>query len=57
MENKVMAIKFIVGKGIQTQIQTKNISTLEAIGLLDMAKDQMMNNLRGNTKNLFKMRK
>jgi hypothetical protein len=54
---KVFAVKFIIGQGIQTQIQTQNVSSLEMLGLLDMAKDQIMTNFRQNTKNVFKMRK
>ena len=56
-KQKMFNIKFFVGKGIQTQIQTQNVSTLEAIGLLEMAKDQLMTNFRNSTKNVFKMRK
>lgn len=56
-KQKLFAIKFIIGKGIQTQIQTQNVSTQEAIGLLEMAKDQLMAGFRNNTKNVFKMRK
>jgi hypothetical protein len=59
MENKekIFGVKFLVGKGIQTQIQMQNITSLEAIGLLEMAKDQIQTNFRNNTKNVFKMRK
>lgn len=54
---KFFAVKFDIGKGIQTQIHSQNVSTQEAIGLLEMAKDQLMTNFRNNTKNVFKMRK
>lgn len=56
-DKKVFAVKFFVGKGIQTQFHTQNISNLEAISLLEMAKDQLMSNYRKNTKNVFKMSK
>jgi len=56
-QKKIFAIKFVIEKGIQTQIQSQNVSTQEAIGLLEMAKDQLMNNFRNNTKNIFKMQK
>ncbi|MFH1506766.1 MAG: hypothetical protein ABIE94_07340 [archaeon] len=56
---KAYAVRFIFGeeKGIQTQIESKGVSPLEAIGLLEMAKDQMMNNLRKGTQNVFKVEK
>lgn len=56
-KDKIFVVRFKVDKGIQTQIQTQNISTLEAISLLEMAKDQLMDNYRKNTKNVFRMRK
>ncbi len=56
-KERVFAVKFVLGKGIQTQIQTMNVSPLEAISLLEMAKDQLMANFRNNTKNVFKMKK
>jgi hypothetical protein len=56
-KQKMFAVKFIIGAGIQTQIQTQNVSTQEAIGLLEIAKDQLMANFRSNTKNLLKVKK
>jgi hypothetical protein len=42
---------------IQTQIESKNVKPLEAIALLEMAKDQMMNNIRKGTQNVFNLEK
>ena len=42
---------------IHTQIESKNVKPLEAIALLEMAKDQMMNNIRSGTKNIFNIEK
>jgi len=58
MEEKEMVVKFKVLKGnIQTQIHTKNINSQEAIGLLETAKDQLMENVRKNRKEVFKSSK
>lgn len=54
---RIFSVKFILGPTIQTQIQSQNVKPLEAIALLEMAKDQMMNNLRKTTKNLFDAQK
>ena len=43
----------ILGKNIQIQIQTKSVNPQEAIGLLEMAKDQILDNLRKGRKELF----
>ena len=53
-----MVIKFkVIEGGIQTQIHTKNINSQEAIGLLETAKDQLMENIRKNRKEVFKSSK
>jgi hypothetical protein len=58
MDEKEMVVKFKVVKGnIQTQIHTKNINSQEAIGLLETAKDQLMENVRKNRKEIFKSTK
>jgi len=54
---KAFAVRFVFGKGIQTQIESRNVPPLEAIGLLEMVKDQMMNNLRKGTQNVFNVEK
>ena len=56
-EGKFFQVKFVVGEQIQTHIQGKDVAPLEAIGLLEMAKDQLLNNLRTGTKNLFHVEK
>ncbi len=56
-EEKIFAVKFIIGPQIQTQIKSQNVSPIEAIGLLDMAKDQMLANLRKGTENVFNAQK
>lgn len=58
MENqekeKELIVKFKIMNGnIQTQVTTKNVSPQEAIGLLETAKDQLLENLRKNRKELF----
>lgn len=57
MEERFFVVKFTLGSQIQTQIQTQHVSPQEAIGLLEMAKDQIMANLRQGTKNIFNMSK
>jgi len=57
-KEKVFAIKFDLDKGnIKTQIHSKNISAQEAIGLLETAKDQILENLRKGRKEIFKSSK
>ena len=53
----VPVLRITMGKQIQTQIQSQNVSPQEALGLLEMAKDQLLNNLRKGTKNLVDMQK
>lgn len=52
-QKRIFSVKFILGESIQTQIQSQNVKPLEAIALLEMAKDQMMANMRKTTKHLF----
>jgi hypothetical protein len=57
-EERVFAIKFSLDKGnIKTQIHSKNISPQEAIGLLETAKDQILENIRKGRKEIFKSSK
>ena len=47
MQKKSFLLKFDLTPGnIQTQMKTQNISPQEAIGLLEMAKDQILDNLK-----------
>jgi hypothetical protein len=53
-KERAFGIKFtLMDKNIQIQMQTKNVTPLEAIGLLDMAKDQLMDNLKKGKKEMF----
>jgi len=58
METRTFQVKFIIDRqnNIQTQINSQAVSPTEAIGLLEMAKDQMMENLRLGRKNIFDMK-
>ncbi len=57
-KEKVFAIKFSLDEGnIKTQIHSKNISPQEAIGLLETAKDQILENVRKGRKEIFKSSK
>lgn len=56
-KERIFAVKFILGPQIQTQIQSQNVAPQEAIGLLEMAKDQLLNNIRKGTKNIFDAQK
>jgi len=55
MTEREFAIKFILKNNISTQMQIKNVSPQEAIGLLEMAKDQIMENIRKGRQNIFDM--
>ncbi|MBU2590359.1 MAG: hypothetical protein KKB39_06380 [Nanoarchaeota archaeon] len=47
-------IKFrIINHNIQTEIKQKNISPQEAIGLLEMAKSQILENLAKGRQEIF----
>ncbi len=47
---KELAIRFnIVEKGIQTQIKVKNMTPQETVGLLEMAKSQILEKLKKKT--------
>ncbi|MBS3143397.1 hypothetical protein J4446_00765 [Candidatus Woesearchaeota archaeon] len=57
-KERIFIIKFLLDKGnIKTQIHTKNISPQEAIGLLETAKDQILENVRKGRKEIFKSSK
>lgn len=55
MEKRIFTVNFEIDKNnnIQTQINSQAVSPTEAIGLLEMAKDQMLDNLRQGRKNIF----
>ena len=54
---KHFTVTFVFDKGIQTKIQSNNVPPLEAIGLLEMVKDQLLNNFRQSTENVFNVEK
>lgn len=57
-KEKVFAIKFSIDNGnIKTQIHSKNISPHEAVGLLETAKDQILEGIRKGRKEVFKSSK
>ncbi len=54
-EDKSFEIKFIIKKGnIATKVETKNISPQECLGLLDIAKQQILNSLDASKKEVFR---
>lgn len=51
---KIFALRFdIENNNIKTSMKTDYISPQEALGLLDMAKDQILDNLKKGRKDLF----
>lgn len=54
LPKKIFAVQFnIMPNNIQTQIKNQNVSPQEAIGLLEMAKDQILTNIRKGRKEVF----
>ncbi len=56
-EKRIFSVSFIIDERIQTQIKMQRVTPQEAIGLLEMAKDQILGNLRKGTQNMFEMKK
>ena len=57
-EEKSLTINLKVKDGnISTGIQSKNISPQEVIGLLEMVKDQFLEKMRKNRKDIFNVEK
>jgi len=55
MTEKVFAVKFMIKDGrIHTEMQNKDVNNQEAIGLLEMAKSQILDSLKVNRKEIFK---
>lgn len=51
---KEFAVRFRIVEGnIETQMKQQNVSPQEAIGLLEMAKSQLLENLSKNRKDVF----
>ncbi len=59
MKQKAFAVKFVFDKGtIQTQMKTQNVSPQEVIGLLEMAKAEILDKLSKGRHEIFRgMRK
>ncbi|MFH1456384.1 MAG: hypothetical protein ABIF40_05550 [archaeon] len=54
MKPKAFVIKFIFeGNSIQTQMKTQNVSPQEALGLLDMAKSEILEKLSKGRHQMF----
>ena len=43
----------VVANNIQTTMKTQNVTPQEAIGFLEMAKDQILDNLKQGRKDVF----
>lgn len=43
----------VVANNIQTTMKTQNVTPQEAIGFLEMAKDQILDNLKQGRKDIF----
>ncbi|MBU0615439.1 MAG: hypothetical protein KJ601_05070 [Nanoarchaeota archaeon] len=58
MEKKIFAVQFnIMGPQIQTQMKMDKVSPQEAIGLLEMAKDQILDKLKKGRQDVFEASK
>jgi hypothetical protein len=54
MKNKSFMLRFDVSdNNIKTTMKTENVSPQEAIGLLEMAKGQILDNIKKNRKDIF----
>ena len=54
MQKKSFIIRFDMDPGnIKTQMKTENVSPQEAIGLLEMAKSEILDNLKKGRKDIF----
>jgi len=54
-EEKIFEVKFIVKDGkMATKISSKNIAPQETIGLLEIAKQQILDGLKQNKKEVFR---
>ena len=53
-QEKLFLLKVdITGTNIQTSMKTQNVSPQEVIGFLEMAKDQILDNLKQGRKDIF----
>jgi len=55
VEEKEFSVKFVVKDGkMATKVSSKNMSPQESIGLLEIAKQQILDGLKVNKKELFR---
>ena len=53
-EQKVFLVRVdVTSNNIQTTMKTQNVTPQEAIGFLEMAKDQILDNLKQGRKDVF----
>ena len=53
-QQKVFILRVdVTSNNIQTSMKTENVSPQEAIGFLEMAKDQILDNLKQGRKDIF----
>jgi len=54
-QEKSFEVKFAIKNGnIATKVETKNISPQECVGLLEIAKQQIIKDLESNKKEVFR---
>ena len=54
-QERIFELKFIIKDGnIATKVETKNISPQECVGLLEIAKQQIIKDLEANKKEVFR---
>jgi hypothetical protein len=54
-DNKVFLVKFIVKGGkMATKISSKNLSPQECVGMLEIAKQQLLDGLKTNKTEVFR---
>jgi len=54
-QEKSFEVKFVIKNGnIATKVETKNISPQECVGLLEIAKQQIIKDLESNKKEVFR---
>ena len=57
-KKRFLLLRFDITEGnIKTSMKTEDVSPQEALGLLDMAKDQILDNLKKSRKDIFQMEK
>ncbi len=55
MADKIFAVRFVIEGGqIRTEMHNQGVNQQEALGLLDMAKEQILESLKGGMKEIFK---